>query len=320
MASHHRRRRQQDSRVGMTAVEEEDEEEAETEEATASSPPAAAAAAATAQSVSSVIAGRRGSAFTPAAYAGVHHALFPGRRSHRTNPLRLVERLTKNLVETYRICNPEFKYSEELNPKRFLTSPADGVLNNGHDNLNSDLILNVNYVIFNIETRKRYIVTDILGHGTFGQVAKCWVPESNTLVAVKIIKNQPAYYRQALVEVSILRKLNEEFDPEDKHHIVRMYDCFVFQRHLCISFELLDTNLHCGTCTHALGILFPCIRDPNSGPYLSKGNFVVSLLQEKDRGLRGKRHLQTSKDYLFVLPERELEKQQFLFSVDPWLE
>jgi len=50
----------------------------------------------------------------------------------------------------------------------------------------------------------RYIVKDLLGHGTFGQVAKCWDSDSNSFVAVKIIKNQPAYYQQALVEVTIL--------------------------------------------------------------------------------------------------------------------
>lgn len=50
----------------------------------------------------------------------------------------------------------------------------------------------------------RYVVKDLLGHGTFGQVAKCWFAETNSFVAVKIIKNQPAYYQQALVEVSIL--------------------------------------------------------------------------------------------------------------------
>ncbi|GAB4833058.1 dual specificity protein kinase yak1 [Ancistrocladus abbreviatus] len=157
---------------------------------------------------------------------------------------KLVGRLTKDLVQTYHACNPEFKYSEELNPRRFLTSPTDGVLNDGHDNANSDLILTVNYVLVNSETQRRYIVKDILGHGTFGQVARCWVPETNSFVAVKIIKNQPAYYQQALVEVSILTTLNRKFDPEDKHHIVRIYDYFVFQRHLCISFELLDTNLY----------------------------------------------------------------------------
>lgn len=155
----------------------------------------------------------------------------------------LVARLTKDIVETYRICNPHFTYSEELNPKRFLTSPSAGVLNDGHDNANSDLILSVNLELVNLDTKKRYVVKDMLGHGTFGQVAKCWVEESNSFLAVKVIKNQPAYYQQALVEVSILTTLNKKYDPDDKHHIVRIHDYFVYRRHLCIAFELLDTNL-----------------------------------------------------------------------------
>ncbi|CAL1361899.1 unnamed protein product [Linum trigynum] len=156
----------------------------------------------------------------------------------------LVARLTKDIVETYKKCNPQFKYSEDLNPKRYLTSPSIGVLNDGHDNLNSDLILSVNCPLINLETQRRYVVKDVLGQGTFGQVAKCWVAETNSFVAVKIIKNQPAYYQQALVEVSILTTLNKKYDPEDKHHIVRIYDYFVHHRHLCICFELLDTNLY----------------------------------------------------------------------------
>ncbi|XP_051138035.1 dual specificity protein kinase YAK1 homolog isoform X2 [Andrographis paniculata] len=156
----------------------------------------------------------------------------------------LVARLTKDIVEIYQICNPQFRYSEELNPKRYLTSPSVGLLNDGCDNANSDLILTVNYSLVNSDTKRRYIVKDILGHGTFGQVAKCWVSETNSYVAVKIIKNLPAYYHQALVEVSILTTLNMKHDPEDKHHIVRIHDYFVYQRHLCIAFELLDTNLY----------------------------------------------------------------------------
>ncbi|MBA0710126.1 hypothetical protein Golax_025121 [Gossypium laxum] len=118
------------------------------------------------------------------------------------------------------------------------------VLNDGHDNVNSDLILTVNFVLINLETRRRYIVKNVLGHGTFGQVAKCWVPETSSFVAVKIIKNQPAYYQQALFEVSVLTTLKKKYDPEDEHHIVRIYDYFVYQQHLCICFELLDTNLY----------------------------------------------------------------------------
>ncbi|KAK4362768.1 hypothetical protein RND71_018009 [Anisodus tanguticus] len=156
----------------------------------------------------------------------------------------LVARLTKDIVETYRICNPQFNYSEELNPKRFLTSPSVGVLNDGHDNANSDLILSVNLELANLDTKRRYVIKDMLGHGTFGQVAKCSVDETDRFLAVKVIKNQPAYYQQALVEVSILTTLNKKYDPDDKHHIVRIYDYFVYRRHLCIAFELLDTNLY----------------------------------------------------------------------------
>uniref|UniRef100_M4FEG6 Protein kinase domain-containing protein n=1 Tax=Brassica campestris TaxID=3711 RepID=M4FEG6_BRACM len=156
----------------------------------------------------------------------------------------VVVRLTSGLVETYKICNPQFKYRGELNPKRYLTTPSVGVLNDGFDNVHSDLILAVNDDLSSSDSRQRYIVKDLLGHGTFGQVAKCWVPETNSLVAVKVIKNQPAYYQQALVEVSILTTLNKKYDPEDKHHIVRIYDYFLHQRHLCICFELLDMNLY----------------------------------------------------------------------------
>ncbi|XP_038978107.1 dual specificity protein kinase YAK1 homolog isoform X1 [Phoenix dactylifera] len=156
----------------------------------------------------------------------------------------LVARVTKDILETFQICNPNFKYSEALNPKRFLTNPSVGVLNDGHDNANSDLILHVNFVLVNMESKQRYIVKDILGHGTFGQVAKCWVSETNSYVAVKIIKNEPAYYQQALVEVSMLHMLNQKFDPDDKHHIVRILDYFVYQRHLCIAFEMLGSNLY----------------------------------------------------------------------------
>lgn len=72
--------------------------------------------------------------------------------------MQSVVRLTKDIVETYQICNPLFKYSEELNPKRYLTSPSVGVLNDGYDNVNSDLILAVNLVLVNAETQRRFVL------------------------------------------------------------------------------------------------------------------------------------------------------------------
>jgi dual specificity protein kinase YAK1 len=51
----------------------------------------------------------------------------------------------------------------------------------------------------------RFIVKEMLEQGTFGQVVKCWDTETNDYVAVKVIKNQPAFYHQAIMEVSLLR-------------------------------------------------------------------------------------------------------------------
>jgi len=45
--------------------------------------------------------------------------------------------------------------------------------------------------------RRRYIVVSTLGAGTFGQVVKCVVQDTGEEVAVKVIKNQQAFYCQA---------------------------------------------------------------------------------------------------------------------------
>lgn len=63
-------------------------------------------------------------------------------------------------------------------------------------------------------------------------------------MAIKIIKNQAAYYHQARVEIGILQLLNTNADPHDKRHIVRLKDFFLHQGHLCLVFELLSLNLY----------------------------------------------------------------------------
>lgn len=52
-------------------------------------------------------------------------------------------RVTKKLLDTIQICNPKFNYLPLMNPKRELTQPSEGVLNNGYDNIDSDYILRV---------------------------------------------------------------------------------------------------------------------------------------------------------------------------------
>jgi dual specificity protein kinase YAK1 len=50
----------------------------------------------------------------------------------------------------------------------------------------------------------RYVILDILGQGTFGQVVKCQNVKSHEIVAVKVVKNKPAYFNQSMMEVTIL--------------------------------------------------------------------------------------------------------------------
>lgn len=90
----------------------------------------------------------------------------------------------------------------------------------------------------------RYLILDVLGQGTFGQVVKCQNLKTNAIVAVKVIKNKPAYFNQSMMEVTVLELLNERYDVDDRHHILRLQDTFIHRRHLCLVFELLSVNLY----------------------------------------------------------------------------
>lgn len=76
--------------------------------------------------------------------------------------------------------------------------------NDGADNEDWDYILYVNDVLGGEDGRDRYLILDVLGQGTFGQVVKCQNMRTHDLVAVKVVKNKPAYLQQSKMEVAIL--------------------------------------------------------------------------------------------------------------------
>ncbi|KAI0374098.1 kinase-like protein [Pilatotrama ljubarskyi] len=154
-----------------------------------------------------------------------------------------LKQLTTNIVETYHICNPQFKYESTLNPRRVLTKPSKPVHNDGYDNEDYDYILYVNDWLGTDDGHK-YLILDILGQGTFGQVVKCQNMKTHEVVAVKVVKNKPAYFNQSMMEVTILELLNQQCDPNDEHHILRLRDSFIHKNHLCLVFELLSSNLY----------------------------------------------------------------------------
>lgn len=52
--------------------------------------------------------------------------------------------MTTHIVDTFHICNPQFRYESTHNPRRVLTKPSKPSHNDGYDNEDYDYILYVN--------------------------------------------------------------------------------------------------------------------------------------------------------------------------------
>ena len=151
----------------------------------------------------------------------------------------IIKQLTFHIAETYVECDPSYEFSLRLT--RELTKQTEQLLNEGRDNGDNDLLLNVKDVITSPDGEV-YEVLDLIKAGNFGQVVKCR-NSSGQLCAAKVLKNKPAVYNQGLVEVKILQTLNQQYDPIDEKHIVCMLDYFVHKNHLVIIFEILSLNI-----------------------------------------------------------------------------
>ena len=104
-----------------------------------------------------------------------------------------------------------------------------------------------------------YRILSSAGQGTFAQVFHCVHIQSGKNVAVKIVKNKPAYTRQAAIEIDIFQALQEPSkqpqppptsDTETtaptkkKDYMVNLISYFIHENHLCLVFELLGLNLY----------------------------------------------------------------------------
>ncbi len=80
----------------------------------------------------------------------------------------------------------------------------------------------------------RYLVSDIVDKGAFGQVVKCLdYKENGREVALKISRNKKFDVDNAQVEYKILQNLKQK-DPTDKYGVVRILDKFPFRKHVIL--------------------------------------------------------------------------------------
>ena len=98
----------------------------------------------------------------------------------------------------------------------------------------------------------RHEVKTLLGKGTYGWVVKCFDHKEKREVAVKICRRERSFREAAQDEIKILDFLRKQ----NRHrptNSVRMFDNFVFRKHICLVFELLGPSL--GDTLEANGVI-----------------------------------------------------------------
>lgn len=151
--------------------------------------------------------------------------------------------LTTQLNLSYSMCVPEYDYQKSKNPRRALTKNSKPCHNGGYDNEVYDYILYVNDIL-GTEENKKYLVLDILGQGTFGQVVKCQNLKTQEIVAVKVIKARQECLQQSIAEGNVLEYIDKKVDPKYKKYFIDLKDKFMHKYHLCLVFKLLSSNLY----------------------------------------------------------------------------
>lgn len=89
----------------------------------------------------------------------------------------------------------------------------------------------------------RYEVLKIIGKGSFGQVAKVYDHKYHQHLALKMVRNEKRFHRQAAEEIRILEHLKKQ-DKTGSMNVIHMVESFTFRNHICMTFELLSMNLY----------------------------------------------------------------------------
>eukprot|EP00754_Rhynchopus_humris_P014411 Rhum_TRINITY_DN14385_c8_g2::Rhum_TRINITY_DN14385_c8_g2_i1::g.86089::m.86089/K08825/DYRK1; dual specificity tyrosine-phosphorylation-regulated kinase 1 len=162
-----------------------------------------------------------------------------GSLEHRNSKQRPVYKLSVDLLATYKKINDQF-YAKKRKESAAKLSNNGKIFNDGFDDDGGNYVVQIGE-----EIAQRYIVSDILGKGSFGVVVKAHDHRRDENVALKMIKNKPQFTAQAKIEIDILSKLVDRCKKDtEEHNIVTLKKYFTWKNHLCLVFELLSFNLY----------------------------------------------------------------------------
>ena len=74
----------------------------------------------------------------------------------------------------------------------------------------------------------RYEILKVIGKGSFGQVLKVYDHKTHQHVALKMVRNEKRFHRQAQEEIRILEHLRKQ-DKDNSCNIIHMLDNFTFR-------------------------------------------------------------------------------------------
>jgi dual specificity tyrosine-phosphorylation-regulated kinase 2/3/4 len=123
----------------------------------------------------------------------------------RVGPMQALRMAHLNIFERGEIVDfKDVYFCGTQNAKKHIGDLSAESTNFGYDDERGDYC-----IVSGDHLAYRYEIVDILGKGSFGQVARCVDHKTGGLVAIKIIRNKKRFHQQALVEVEILQKLRE---------------------------------------------------------------------------------------------------------------
>ena len=169
-------------------------------------------------------------------------------RSVRSRGIPIKEAMTPSqTLHQYRENLAEFEVGEILDFKDIYYLGTKGSKNNrakvdGSQYLFDDakgdyLHVNQEHICY------RYEVLGVLGKGSFGRVLRCFDHKSGAFVALKIIRSQKRFQKQAAVEMTVLKQLRDR-DTDGSANIIHIKHSMTFRGHLCMTFDVFSLNLY----------------------------------------------------------------------------